>query len=65
MRASTVRIVASHPETQGPFVIIDEARYDPAVHQLYDEPAAGSDSSPPPAEQDTEITTIRRTRRKA
>jgi hypothetical protein len=39
----TVRIVSSHPETQGDFVILNEDEYDPEVHELYGE-ASDSDA---------------------
>lgn len=36
---STVRVVSTHPESQGSYVVIREVDFDPAVHALYEEPA--------------------------
>jgi hypothetical protein len=35
---ATVRVVATEPELQGPFVIINERDFDEAVHTLYVDP---------------------------
>ena len=37
----TIKIKSTHPESQGPFVVINEADYDPRVHELYVEGAEG------------------------
>lgn len=37
-RAQTVRVVATNPAEQGPFVVIDESDFDDSVHTLYVEP---------------------------
>ncbi len=34
-QVATVNVVASDPETQGPFVVINEDDFDAEVHQLY------------------------------
>lgn len=31
----TIRVMATHP-SQGEFVVINEAQFDPAVHKVYD-----------------------------
>jgi hypothetical protein len=35
----TARIVATHPETQGPFVVVNRDDFDPAAMRLYEEAA--------------------------
>lgn len=32
----TVRVVSTDPETQGPFVVINAAEFDPDVHTKYE-----------------------------
>lgn len=46
---STVRVRSTHPESQGPFVILEERDFDPAVHVPYapEEEAASEVASPP------------------
>lgn len=34
---TTVKIHSSHPASQGPFVVIDRADFNPDVHELYDD----------------------------
>jgi hypothetical protein len=36
MDAPTLRVVSTDESSQGPFVVIDAAAYDPEVHTLYD-----------------------------
>eukprot|EP01030_Chromulinospumella_sphaerica_P027013 gene27013-27244_t len=33
---TTIKIKSTHPATQGPFIVIDRATFDPAVHELAD-----------------------------
>ena len=52
----TVRIVSTHPESQGPFVEINEEDFDKSVHKLYkgkveDEPAAVAEAPAETAEE--------------
>jgi hypothetical protein len=35
----TVRVMATDPASQGPFVVINAADFDPAVHELFEAPA--------------------------
>lgn len=44
----TVKVKASDPE-QGAFVIINEADFDPAVHELYVEPTEAAPAEAAPA----------------
>lgn len=46
---ATVRVKPTHPESQGPYVILDSAQFDPAVHQLYVEPGQAPAEAPAPA----------------
>lgn len=34
-QTATVKVVSTDPASQGPFVIINEADFDEAVHELY------------------------------
>ena len=34
---TTVKIHSTHPASQGPFVVIDKADFNPDVHELYDD----------------------------
>jgi hypothetical protein len=48
-RCKTVRVVSTHPESQGPFVEINEEDFDKAVHKLFKgevEPEAKADEKP-------------------
>lgn len=36
----TTRIKSTHPESQGPYVDIEDSQYDPKVHELYETKAA-------------------------
>lgn len=38
----TLKIKSTNPKEQGPFVIIDKARFNPEVDELYEEPGKGS-----------------------
>ena len=40
MQCKTVRVAAWAPESQGPFVEINETDFDPALHKAYVEPEA-------------------------
>lgn len=42
---ATLRVVATHPDSQGPFVVIDAADYDAARHTLF-EAADGAPETP-------------------
>jgi|GEM_PF-6200495 len=49
---TTLRVRATHPPSQGEYVIIDAEHYDPAVHVLYEDapglaPAAPDASNAP------------------
>lgn len=35
-----LKIKSTHPESQGPFVLIDECDFDAKVHTLYEAPKA-------------------------
>lgn len=35
-----MKVKSTHPESQGPFVLIEEVDYDPKKHELYEEEAA-------------------------
>lgn len=37
MSCPTVKVKSTAPEEQGPYVIINEADFNPDVHELYDE----------------------------
>ncbi len=39
---ATMRVVATHPASQGPFVVINTRDFDPAVHTAYDEAPQGA-----------------------
>jgi hypothetical protein len=41
----TIKIKSTHPETQGPFVVIDAADFDPAKHTAYTEPKPKKDEA--------------------
>ena len=45
---ATVRVVSTHPPTQGPYVVLDASQFDPAVHTLYHEEAEPAKAPPPP-----------------
>lgn len=47
----TIRIKSSHPASQGPFVLIEEADFDPDKHSLFDVPAPAPEP-PAPAPSD-------------
>lgn len=32
-----MKIKSTHPESQGPYVVIEEADYNPAIHKPYEE----------------------------
>ena len=57
---ATLRVRATHPPSQGEYVLIDAEDYDPAVHVLYEDapaqapaaPAAGNTRSPGAPAQD-------------
>ena len=37
-----MKIISTHPESQGPFVVIEDADFNPEIHEAYeDEPAGG------------------------
>jgi hypothetical protein len=38
----TLRVISTDPATQGPFVIINAADFDPARHELFDTPPAAA-----------------------
>jgi hypothetical protein len=46
MAPETLRIVAAHPASQGPFVVINARDFDPALHVAYQD-----DQQPAQAEQ--------------
>lgn len=37
---ATMKVKSSDPESQGPFVLIEEDEYDPTKHELYEADAA-------------------------
>lgn len=41
------KINSTHPESQGPYVLIEDADFDPAIHTEYSEEAP-SPKEPPP-----------------
>ncbi len=48
-RVEVVRIVSTHPPTQGAFVEINATDFDPLVHTLYRDPAEQPSAPEPPA----------------
>ena len=42
---ATVRVVATDPASQGGFVVINAADFDPELHQRYDEAAAAAEAA--------------------
>ena len=46
---ATVRVKATHEASQGPFVVINESDFDPAVHKLFDAPDQQSSATVEPA----------------
>ena len=44
----TLKIVSTDPHTQGPFVIIDRANFNPDVHELYGDQDLGAPSERAP-----------------
>lgn len=45
----TLRVKSTHPASQGPYVVIDAAKYDPAVHTLYEPDVPAPAATPAPA----------------
>lgn len=43
---ATVRVVATDPTSQGGFVVINEADFDPAVHQLFGDAVQATETAP-------------------
>ena len=35
-QVNTIRVTSTDPETQGPFVVINESDFDPQLHTVYD-----------------------------
>ena len=36
-----MKILSTHPESQGPFVVIEDADFNPEIHEAYEEEPAG------------------------
>lgn len=49
----TVKIKSTHPESQGPFVEINESDFDAKKHQRYEEPKKAAPVKPPGASAPT------------
>ena len=43
---ATIRVVATDEATQGPFVVINAADFDPAVHQPFEQQPVAQDKNP-------------------
>lgn len=50
MELPVIRIKSTHPASQGPFVEINKADFDPTKHELFDAPPPPPELPPPPPE---------------
>jgi len=46
---TVMKVKSTHPASQGPFVLIEERDYDPAVHKPYQEELPKARAVPPAA----------------